>query len=242
VNRVVVMETVLRHFRNLLFAAFAVLLLILGLGSSTLENTLWPAFITLLTIVAGAALIGPEFSSGTLQLILVKPVNRAVYLVSRWTGVVLFIAICASGAFVAEAIGRLIWGGGDQIGKSAITLLNVTSDAAVTCAILALFGTFLRAYFNVALYWLLLVVISLVKSLIGASKMATGGFMGWIRGMALEYPILEKSVDWLNDNLFPEAPGTFDRDWLLMVWSNAFVALVLACLIFRRREVPYGAD
>ena len=29
---------------------------------------------------------------------------------------------------------------------------------------------------------------------------------------------------------------------MLMVLANAAVALVLACLAFRQREVPYGAD
>lgn len=241
-SRVVVIETIRRHFTNVLVVGVLVFLLLLGLASSRLDNVLWPPFITLLTIVAGAALIGPEFSSGTLQLILVKPINRAVYLVSRWTGVVLFLGIASGGAFAMEAIGRLIWGGSEQIGKSAIMLLNVWSDAAVTCAILAFFGTFLRSYFNVALYWLLLVVINVMRSMIVAAKMAQDGFLGWVRGMTLEYPIIADALDWLDGNLFPEPTGVFDRQWLLMVWSNAFVAIVLACFVFRRREVPYGAD
>jgi hypothetical protein len=47
----------------------------------------------------------------------------------------------------------------------------------------------------------------------------------------------------IQDNLYPETPLVpFDRNWLLKVFSNAAIALLLACLIFRRREVPYGAD
>ena len=37
-------------------------------------------------LITGCGPIGPEFSSGTLQLILVKPINRATYLLSRVAG------------------------------------------------------------------------------------------------------------------------------------------------------------
>jgi ABC-type transport system involved in multi-copper enzyme maturation permease subunit len=242
VSGVVVLETLRRHLTNILALIYLGLLVILGLASSRLEGMIWPPFITLLSLGAGAGLIGPEFSSGTLQLILVKPINRSVYLVSRFAGVVLFIAIAAALGFGAETVGRLIWGGTEHIDRAALALLNSVSGAALTCAILAFFGTFLRAYFNIALYWLIQIVLGLVKNILIMSRVAKDGFLGWLHDVLTRFPIIEKALDWTTHNLFADEPHTFDRDWLLMVWSNALVALVLACFVFRRREVPYGAD
>ena len=239
---VVVLETLRRQASNLLAVVYVAFLMILGLASSRLEAPLWATFLTLLAIVTGAGLIGPEFSSGTLQLILVKPINRSVYLVSRFAGVVLFLAIAATLAFSCEAIGRLVWGGADRIKDSAIMLLNAVSDAALICALMALFGSFLRAYFNVALYWVIQILLGLIESLFKLASMAKDGFLAWLNDTITSHPIIPDSLAWLQRNLYPDAPQKLDRDWLLMVWSNVAIAIVLACFIFRRREVPYGAD
>jgi len=241
-SRVVIVETLRRHMSNVIVVAFVMLLMMLGLVSSRLEGMIWPPFVTLLAIVTGGALIGPEFSTGTLQLILVKPINRSVYLVSRFAGVVLFIAIAVTLTFGAEAIGRLIWRDGEGIKTAAIALVNVTSESALICALLAFFGSFLRAYFNIALYWLINVILSIVRSLFNASRMARDGFLGWVHEMTYRFPIIEQTLDFIEKNLLPDVPPKLDRDWLLLVWSNAAIAIVLACLIFRKREVPYGAD
>lgn len=241
-NRAVVLETLRRHLTSLFVLVYLAFLVILGLASSRMNDLVWPPFIALLALGAGAGLIGPEFSSGTLQLILVKPINRAVYLVSRFTGVVVFIAIAATTAFAAETVGRLIWTTADRIDDSAIMLVNAVSGAALTCALLAFFGSFLRAYFNIALYWLIQILLGLVKNLFVASQLAKDGFLGWIHRMLVEYPQVDRALDWITRNLFADEPRGWDREWLLMVWSNALVAIVLACFLFRRREVPYGAD
>jgi ABC-type transport system involved in multi-copper enzyme maturation permease subunit len=241
-SRVVVLETLRRHYTNLLPVAYVVLVAIMGLASSRLEGEMWSTFITLLAIGAGATLIGPEFSSGTLQLILVKPINRAVYLVSRVTGVVLFVASAAVIAFLLEAGGRLMWGGTEKIAAAAIALANGISQAALICAILALFGTFLRAYFNVGLFWLIQVALSVAIGMLNVLKMAKSGLSARIGAFVATHPIIDEALAWLTRNLFADPPHKLDRGWLLMVWSNALVALVLACLIFRDREVPYGAD
>lgn len=241
-NRVVVVETIRRHLSSVIVLLFLGFLLIIGVASSRFERSMWLGFITLLAIGGGAGLIGPEFSSGTLQLILVKPINRAVYLVSRVTGVWLFVALAGLLAFAGEAVGRLLWGGAEQIDNVAIMLMNALSEAAMTCALLALFGSFLRAYFHVALYFLIQIALSVIRGVLTAMKLAREGFAAWVTQFLEEHPIVMQALDWTERNLFPEAPMVFDRQWLLMVWSNALVAIVLACLLFRDREVPYGAD
>ena len=57
------------------------------------------------------------------------------------------------------------------------------------------------------------------------------------------HPAVGQTLTIINRNLFPSMPTNgIDRIWLVMVVTNAIVAVTLACFIFRMREVPYGAD
>ncbi len=224
---VVILETLRRHVTNIAYVTAVALLLIVAIAGSQLglPGQSWPSLITLLTLVLGSGVLGPEFSSGTLQLILVKPIRRATYLVSRVTGVVLAVWIAAVLCFVVEVIGRLA---GEEMGWSAMatSLANSMADAVLVVALLALFGSALRAYYNVALYFVILIALNMTLGL-GARK--------------LPKAVLD-AIRFIERNLYPDFPPRFDRDWLLLVLSNAAIAIVLACFIFRRREVPYGAD
>src|SRR5207253_5152250 len=89
-NRVVVAETLRRHVTSPGYVIFVVLTAIVAAGSamSPSDSQSWQGMTTLLVLIIGAQLIGPEFSSGTLQLVIAKPVNRSAYLLSRVAGVV----------------------------------------------------------------------------------------------------------------------------------------------------------
>lgn len=226
-NRTVIAETVRRQVTSIAYLAYVGFLVIIAAGMSQTgrPGSAWPSLVVFLAIAAGGAVIGPEFSSGSLQLVLVKPVNRAVYLVSRVAGVVLCVWMAAAVAFIAEVIGRAADGAVPWEALSNVLLL-VAAETMLIVSLLALLGSLTRGYANVALY--IGIQIFLVISL------AAGR---------------DRSPAWLNDtfvflqkNLFPDAPWAFDRDWLLLVVSNAAIAIVLACFAFRRREVPYGAD
>ena len=239
-NRVVVGETLRRHVTHPAFLVYVALLAIVALGVSNFDRpgSAWPSLVALLAIITGCGPIGPELSSGTLQLILVKPVKRWVYLVSRVTGVVIAVWIASIVAAVCELVGRAMWSDALASETIAIALVNAFADAILTVSLLTLIGSLTRAYFNVAIY--LAVQFSFV---------AAGGIFGLMRtsGNAIgrflnEHIAIERALIVVDRNLFPEFPPGFYRDWLLMVLSNAAVALVLACLAFRRREVPYGAE
>lgn len=224
---VVVLETLRRHVTNIAYIGAVAFMLIVAIAGSQFgpPGQSWPAFVTLLAIVLGSGVLGPEFSSGTLQLILVKPIRRATYLVSRVTGVVLAVWIAAALCFAVEVIARLA---GDEVGWKALgtALVNSMADAVLIVSLLTFFGSFLRAYYSVALYFVILIALNTTLGL-GARKLPTA--------------VLD-ALRFLERNLFPDLPPRFDRDWLLMVVSNAAIAVVLACFVFRRREVPYGAD
>jgi ABC-type transport system involved in multi-copper enzyme maturation permease subunit len=240
VSWVVISETVRRHVTNVGYGAYVALLVLLGFGSSAFVRvgSFWPSMVGLLAIIAGAGAIGPEFSSGTLQLILVKPVNRAVYLVSRVAGIVLVVWIGAAFAALAEILGRTLWAHALGLGIVVSTFVNACAAAILVASLLVLFGSLTRAYFNVAIYVVLHIGLSVGGGILAMTRSmpsAAGAFL-------TAHPIVEQSVDVLERNLFPEVLPTFDRDWLLLVLSNAAVGLLLACVAFRRREVPYGAD
>ena len=239
-NRVVIAETVRRHVTNGAFLAYVALLAIVALGSSAFDKpaAAWPSLVTLLALITGCGPIGPEFSSGTLQLILVKPVNRAAYLLSRVAGVVLVVWAAAVVAASFELVGRAIWGHavpGVIIGSA---LLNIMTDTILTVSLLTLLGSLTRAYFNIAIYVVALIGLSVLGPVLGMirqSQNVVGRFLN-------EHMAIERGLSAIERNLFPELPPRPDQTWLLMVLANAAVALVLACLAFRRREVPYGAD
>jgi ABC-type transport system involved in multi-copper enzyme maturation permease subunit len=237
-------ETVRRHVMS---ANYIVLVLSLCLVSAVTASlgTGPGAIYTLIgftALVLGAQLIGPEFSSGTLQLILSKPVHRAGYLLGRFAGVVvsLWIALWVPLLVFAGMAARRpaapgAWSG--FFGGAA----NVSLHLVLACALLALFGAMTRSYFNVAIWFLLSTALNVAIG-VGGLMVRRGG-SSWLSSFVLHHPEVLRGVQIIEENLFGDPPPQgFDRDFALMVLSNAAVALILACIIFRRREVPYGAD
>ena len=228
-STVVIHETMRRHFTSIAYWSYVALLTITAVGVSQFDRpgAMWPQLVTLLALIIGCGPIGPEFSSGTLQLVLVKPVNRAAYLLSRVAGVVLSVWIAALFAFVGETAGRLI-DGTIPWATLGLTLFNTAADTILTVSLLTLLGSLTRAYFNLAIYFLVMIGIGILN--------------GMLRTLGGIPDFVFQSLAVIERNLYPDVIQHFDRDWLLLVLSNAAVALLVACFAFRNREVPYGAD
>lgn len=226
---VVYAETVRRHVASLAYWGYLALVVIVAAGMSRFNSpaAMWPTLVSLLAIIAGAQLIGPEFSSGTLQLILVKPVTRAAYLLSRVAGAVSVAVLAAMIAGAVELLCRALWLQPLHARAIGAAVLGSAAESLLAVALLAFFGSFTRAYFNVAIYVVLQVALG-----VGLA----------VAGLARRLPFVQQGLQQIMNNLYPEAPRVVDGRWMLLVLSNAAVALVLACLFFRRREVPYGAD
>lgn len=240
-NRVVVAETVRRNVTNIGYIAFVALLIIVALAVSVFDRpgTMWPSLAALLAMIAGCSVVGPEFSAGTLQLVLVKPVNRAVYLVSRATGVTLVVWLAASVAALCELAGRALWGdSGLQAAAIGGALANAAADTVLTVSLLALLGSLTRAYFNIAVYVVAMIGLNVLRGFLGFLRQAQNAIGAFFR----EHTWIDRTLYVIDRNLFPDFPPKFETTWLLMVLSNGAIALLLACLAFRQREVPYGAD
>lgn len=227
-SAVVYVETVRRHLTSIAFWGYVGLVAVVSLGTARFNTpaAAWPTLVDLLAMIAGAQAIGPEFSSGTLQLILVKPVTRAAYLLSRVAGIATALWIAALIGGVAEIIGRLLAGRDAELGVIGAALVNSAAGSLLIVALLAFFGSFSRAYFNVAIYLVLQIGLGIGIALVTMAK----------------WPFVAQQLQEVMRNLFPDAPRAVDTPWLLLVLSNAAIALVAACFLFRRREVPYGAD
>ena len=124
-------------------------------------------------------------------------------------------------------MGRAITGEPIRASFLGTTLLNAAIHSVLTVSLLTFLGTFARAYFNVAIYMMLQIGIGVSLSL---------------AALGHRFPAVRRILEQILINLFPDPPPGLSVSWTLMVLSNAAVALVLGCLIFRKREVPYGAD
>ena len=237
---VVFAETVRRHVTSVAYLTFVALLAIVGLGMSRFDQpaSIWPTLVTLLAFIVGCGPIGPEFSSGTLQLVLTKPLTRSSYLLSRVAGVVVVVWLAALVPFLFELVGRAVWSDALAAKRLVTALLNGAADVVLICCLLVLLGSVTRAYFNIAIYVAGMVGLGIVQGVLGMIRSSRSSAGRWLN----EHAVVERGLAWVDANLYPSAPATLDVDWLLLVSSNAAIALVLACFAFRRREVPYGAD
>jgi ABC-type transport system involved in multi-copper enzyme maturation permease subunit len=228
-SSVVIEETIRRHVTHIGYLTYVAFLAIVSVGVSQFGPPAgaWPSLVGLLAIITGCAPIGPEFSSGTLQLILVKPINRATYLLSRIAGVLCVIWLAAIVPFACEVIGRMIKG---EVPWQAMgtTLLNTAVLAILTVSLLTLFGSLSRAYLNVAFYMVLQIGLGVLPMLLSLRRE--------------RFAPIARAIGVIEQNLYPSAMAGLDWKLLLLVLSNAAVAIVLACFAFRNREVPYGAD
>jgi len=240
VSGVVFRETVRRHVRNGLYVVLLVVIAALALTCGALggPSGFWMGFVTLAGVILGCQLIGPEFSSGTLQLVLAKPVNRTSYLLSRYAGVVVAVAIYLAVPAVFDVAGRVFVNKTSFAKEMFVAPLNTAIAYLMTAALLVFFGSFTRSYLNVALYFLTQTILYMTGGALSAIE--TGSFA--ISPFFKKHPEFHDALRQVMRNVFPSATQEIDWRWMLMVVSNAAVVLLLASLVFRRREVPYGAD
>jgi ABC-type transport system involved in multi-copper enzyme maturation permease subunit len=240
-NAAVFEETVRRHLVSAGYIAFLLLIVTTGLLAATFHKpaSLWPTLVTLLAIITGSALIGPELSTGALQLIVTKPVRRPVYLLSRVAGVFAAVCVAAAAGVCAEGVARLASGAEAMPWRElAEALGGALLESFLAIALLTLLGSVTRAYFNAAIYVTTQIVLSLAESLLGVARAR-----GRAVGQYLEHhPAIERGLAGVSDFLFPDAPPELHWLWVLRLLATAAIALLLACLAFGRREVPYGSD
>jgi ABC-type transport system involved in multi-copper enzyme maturation permease subunit len=235
VNAAVVAETVRRHLTSvgyIIFLAF-VALVALFVSNFAIAGTMWPPLVTLLAIVTGSAIVGPEFSTGTLQLIVSKPIRRPVYLLSRVAGVFACVALAAAIGLAVECGARLLFGRAPvpwpRLGSVFVAELLV---AFLAIALLAFLGSITRSYFNAAIYIGAQAALSIAIAILGLARLGGNPYVVDV----------QRALAKVDDVLFTSPPPVLDAMWIARTLAVAAVALALGCAAFERREVPYGAE
>lgn len=242
---VVFFETVRRHIANAGFLVLVAMLCTIAacVGAFGGPPQIWQGLVKLLAIILACQLIGPEFSSGTLQLILAKPINRSAYVVGRVFGVVTVIWVMTLAPFAADAACRGFISSSDPAWAPLIgSTINSMLVSLLTTSLMAFFGSFMRSYFNVAVYFLLQVALSLLLGAINSIQKGMIAKLAKLGAFFSAHPIIQHSAFWIHEQFFPDPQPLLDMKVVLLVLSNSAIAVLLASMIFSRREVPYGAD
>src|SRR5258708_18253741 len=195
---------------------------VLFVATFTTAASIWPALVTILSIITGAAVIGPEFSTALLQLIVSRPIRSSVYLLSRVTGVLASVAVAATVGVTSEIVARLL------LGSAAVPWLPLASAYAnsllvslLAISLLTVLGSLTSAYFNVAIYAGVQVALSAVETLLGLLRTRPNSLSEFLHS----HQQLENGLIALDDLLFPPPPPHPDAGWLLPIAATAPAAL-----------------
>jgi len=229
-----------RHLSSGGFISFVIFLGLIGLFASgfAAPGSMWPSLVALLAIITGSAIIGPEFSTGALQLVVSKPIRRSVYLLSRVAGVLASVALAAIVGLTAEVFGRLLREGTAPWSRLASVFGGALAVSLLSIALLTFLGSLTRAYFNAAIYIGTEAALNAMLVVLGTLRVRGIGFGAFLA----QHPIIERGVATVDDVLFASVPSELTMQFLARVAITVAVALTLACLAFERREVPYGSD
>jgi len=240
VNAAVIAETVRRHVSSIGFVSFVVFVALIGLFASgfAAPGSMWPSLVALLSIITGSAIIGPEFSTGALQLIVSKPIRRSVYVLSRVAGVFLSVALAAIVGLTAEVTGRLLREGTAPWPRLGAVFGGALAVSLLAIALLTFLGSLTRSYFNAAIYIGVEAALNATLVVFGTLRVRGIGFGAFLA----HHPGIERGLTTVDDVLYASVPGELTAQFLIRVLVTVAVALVLACVAFERREVPYGAD
>jgi len=175
-----------------------------------------------LALIVCAGLVGSDFSRGEVRLILARPVSRARYLLARW--------LSAGTALGALLLVQYL------LGCVAAAMLGL--DGAPSWQRIMMTGCSLATWG--LLFAAMLLPISV--SLPGETDACLYGFVGLgllVMREFVDEPTSARVVAELVRLLFPKPDWLhYSPHYAFAVLSNSAIALLLACVILTRRELP----
>jgi hypothetical protein len=233
------MREMVRRFLRQKFGNIGLVLCLAAIGVLTMVSLMsgreGTAILALLLLTPGA--ISRDISSGTVQMILSRPIRRSEYVLGRYFGILAayaaFLGFALMLAFTARPLFSSFFGSRGSVGMTE--MLGVAGaewvDGALFAATLLFFSTFLPGIGDLLAYFLLLIGLSVAQ------------------GLGRQYPGLGRIANAARQNVFPDVDwqAVFRGDGLLSAPTGRFVfALALFLIgglyIFSRREFSYGQD
>lgn len=185
-----------------------------------------------IALILAAGAIGQDVSSGTLQLLLVRPVSRPSYLASRWLAATLGATAIAATAIGLGVIVLLLRGHGPEPLEPVRMLLEALSAAAGQAAVMVMLSTLANGLGDVGLYVASTVLIQM--------SLAIGTFEHWtwlVRACEELQGVLGAKLSWawLSHGTSPSWFG-------LVSWASTLtLALAVGIARLNRRELSYAA-
>ena len=192
---------------------------------------------TVVLFVLAAASVSKDASSGALQMILARPITRSAYLFGRYLGILAaYAAFLIAVLVLALALSRIFGSSGGRqvnLGSAGIAILGEFLEGMLIAAILVFFSTFLPGYADLLGYFLLLLLLQVPRALSGS----------------LNWPWLTRFGQIASENLHPSVPWdeVLRGQNVLRAATGCYVLavtafLLLASVVFARREFAYGQD
>ena len=176
------------------------------------------------TLVMGAGIIGQDISRGVLQLLFVRPIKRANYILSKWLAISI-LGFSASLFQIAILVLKLYI---EQEKISGAALANVVVGRLFIClataALLSLFSTLAPGMADIVIY---LIIIMIVQGLRVLGQTYGFNFM-----VQLSYP-LEFFVN-------PTINIHTTLTTLMACLFNISLCLLIASVVINRREISYA--
>ena len=185
-----------------------------------------------LSLIYGAGLIGPDASSGVLELVLTRPVTRTQYVLARWLSA---IALAGGAAvFQTMVVAAIMAAYGHAPGLAAVSAIVPQLAVAIALpAVLICFSAMTAGYGDLRIWVLLLVFGELVEMAGNMRHWAWLARVGKEIG-GLMVPVMGQGA--LRDLLrFPWTP--------VIAWlSTVVLALAVAIAVLNRRELSHGGS
>jgi len=153
-------------------------------------------FIAIITITVAAGIVASEFSTGTIKLLLIRPVSRVKILLSKYVSVILFsVGMLLLSFFVLMLVGAVLFGFGDAGSYLAYVDGEVVERTQLGNAL------FMYAVSSIGLF-MLTTMAFMVSAAFRNSSLAIGlSIFLLMAGVNLTY-ILSMKFDWAKYSLF----------------------------------------
>ena len=186
-----------------------------------------------IALAMAAGMIGQDLSSGTLQLLLARPVTRAQYVFSRWGAVAAGTFLIAVLQTLCAALIMALRGAPVPWDQAALHLGNSALLALGVAAVMALLSSLAAGLGDLGLLFLTFISAQVLEKI--------GMFKSWpwlVRGAEEAMRVLKPELDLAP--LFHGDPVS----WFAVVsyLSTITLCLGLAVVVMNRRELSYASS